>query len=147
MNSRGMTDNNEGITRTWMIIAGIALLGAGLIGFLPNNPIASSDPNALFRVNAAHNVVHLITGALALGIGFGLRGRDLANGAIGFGVLYLLVAVLLVIDPTMLGLVSDAPANGLDHLLHAALAIVSLALGYMTRQRVDTGSRARATVR
>jgi hypothetical protein len=137
------SDSNEQIARTWMIAAGIALLGAGLIGFIPNNPIASSDPGALFRVNAVHNIVHLITGALALGIGLGLRGRDLANATIGFGVLYLLVAVLLIVDPTMFGLFSDAPANGLDHALHAALAIVSLALGYMARQRVDS----RATTR
>jgi hypothetical protein len=128
-------DSNERIARTWMWIAGIALLGAGLIGFIPNNPIASSDPSALFRVNAVHNVVHLITGAIALGIGATMRGRDLANGVIGFGVLYLVVALLLVVDPRMFGLLSDAPANGLDHALHAALAIVSLALGYMARQR------------
>lgn len=137
------TDSNEQITRVWMIIAGVVLLGAGLIGFIPGNPIASSDPSAIFRVNAVHNVVHLITGALALGIGLGLRGRDLANGAIGFGVLYAIIAVLLILDPTMFGLLSDAPANGMDHVLHAALAIVSLALGYMARQRVDTRATAR----
>jgi hypothetical protein len=129
---------NERLVRTWMIIAGIALLGAGLIGFLPNNPIASSDPGAMFRVNAAHNIVHLITGALALGIGFGMRGRELANGAIGFGVLYAVVAVLLIVDPTMFGLFSDAPANALDHALHAALAIVSIGLGYMARERATS---------
>jgi membrane associated rhomboid family serine protease len=126
-----------------MTIAGIALLGAGLIGFLPDNPIASSDPDALFRVNAAHNVVHLITGALALWIGMGMRGRELANATIGFGVLYAVVAVLLILDPTLFGLFSDAPANGLDHALHAVLAIVSIALGSMARQRMETRSSSR----
>ena len=134
---------NERLAKTWMTIAGIALLGAGLIGFLPDNPIASNDPDALFRVNAAHNVVHLITGALALWIGLGMRGRELANATIGFGVLYAVVAVLLIVDPTLFGLFSDAPANGLDHALHAALAIVSIALGYMARQRMETRSSSR----
>ena len=132
---------NERTVKTWMTIAGVALLAAGLIGFLPNNPIASADPAALFRVNAAHNVVHLITGALALGIGLGMRGRDLANATIGFGVLYAVVAVLLVFDPTLFGLFSDAPANALDHVLHAALAIVSIGLGYMARERVASPAR------
>ena len=134
-------DSNERIARTWMLIAGVALLGAGLIGFIPNNPIASADPSALFRVNVVHNVVHLVTGALALGIGLTMRGRDLGNGVLGFGLLYLVVAVLLIVDPKMFGLLSDAPANAMDHALHAALAIVSLGLGYMARQRAtDEGS-------
>jgi len=128
-------DGNEAIARYWMIIAGIALLGAGLLGFVPNNPIASSDPGALFRVNAAHNVVHLITGVLALAIAFGTRGRQLGNATMGFGVLYAVVAVLLLVDPTMFGLFSDAPTNAADHVLHVALAVVSLALGYMARER------------
>jgi len=132
--------DNQQLARYWMILAGIVLVAAGLVGFVPDNPIASSDPSALFVVNAAHNVVHLITGALALWIGLGLRGRDLGNATIGFGVLYLVVAVLLIVDPTMFGLLSDAPANTGDAVLHVALAIVSLALGYMARQRSGTGA-------
>lgn len=126
---------NERLARWWMIVAGVALIGAGLLGFVAGNPIASEDPNALFRVNAAHNVVHLITGALALAIGLGTRGRTLANGTIGFGALYAVVAVLLIVDPTLFGLFQDAPANAADHGLHIALAVVSLALGYMARER------------
>ena len=129
---------NLRIARYWMIVAGVALLGAGLIGFVPGNPIASEDPGAIFRVNAIHNVVHLATGALALAIAFGTTGETLANGTIGFGVLYAVVAVLLIVDPTMFGLFADAPTNAADHVLHAALAIVSIALGVMARNRVAT---------
>src|SRR4051794_33434853 len=78
----GGTDN-EALARYWMIFAGVALVGAGLIGFIPGNPIASSDPGALFRVNAAHNLVHIVTGLLALVIGLGTRGRQLGNATIG----------------------------------------------------------------
>ena len=127
--------DNEQLARYWMIVAGAALVGAGLLGFIPDNPIASSDPNALFRVNAIHNVVHLLTGALALAIAFGTRGETLANATIGFGVLYAAVAILLVIDPSLFGLFEDAPANAADHVLHAALAVVSIALGFMARER------------
>lgn len=134
--------DNERIGRSWMVFAGVALIGAGLIGFVPNNPIASSDPSALFRVNALHNIVHLATGALALWIGLGMRGMNLANGLIGFGVLYALVAVLLIVDPTMFGLFSDAPTNAADHVLHAALAIVSIALGWMLRGETRPVARA-----
>ena len=131
--------DNERIGRWWMLFAGVALLGAGLLGFVPGNPIASSDPNALFRVNALHNIVHLATGAIALWIAFGTRGTTLANGLIGYGALYAVVAILLIVDPTLFGLFSDAPANAADHVLHAALAIVSLALGFMLRSEAAPG--------
>lgn len=127
--------DNEQTGRYWMIIAGVALVGAGLLGFIAGNPIASESESALFRVNAAHNIVHLLTGLIALGIGFGTRGMQLANGLLGFGALYAVVAVLLIVDPTLFGIFRDAPANPADHVLHAALAIVSIALGYMLRDR------------
>jgi hypothetical protein len=136
--------DNERIGRYWMIFAGVALVGAGLLGFLPGNPIASADPNALFRVNAMHNIVHIVTGALALWIGLGTRGETLANGLIGFGALYAVVAILLLVDPTMFGLFSDAPTNAGDHVLHAALAIVSLALGWMLRTEAMPATARRA---
>lgn len=133
-------DDNLRLARTWMIVAGIALIAAGLIGFVPGNAIASADPDALFRVNATHNIVHLATGLLALAIAFATSGRTLADATIGFGVLYAAVAVVLVLDPTLFGLFEDAPANAADHLLHAGLAIVSIALGVMARQRVPAAS-------
>ena len=88
--------DNLRLARTWMIIAGVALVGAGLIGFIPDNPIASANESALFRVNAIHNIIHIGTGLLALAIAFGTNGRTLADGTIAFGVLYAVVAVLLV---------------------------------------------------
>ena len=127
---------NERLGRYWMVFAGVALLGAGLLGFVPGNPIASDDPNALFRVNAIHNVIHLVTGALALWIGLALRGQALSNWMIAYGLLYAAVAIVLVFDPEFFGLFADAPANAADHVLHAALAIVSIGLGWMLRTEV-----------
>jgi hypothetical protein len=86
-------------------------------------------------VNEAHNLVHILTGAIALAIASGTRGLQLANGLLGFGALYAVVAVLLIVDPTLFGIFSDAPTNAADHVLHAALAVVSLGLGYMLRER------------
>ena len=135
--------DNERLGRWWLIFAGVALIGAGLLGFLAGNPIASADPNALFRVNTLHNIVHLATGALALWLGLGMRGYSLATGLIGYGALYAVVAVLLIVDPTLFGLFADAPTNVLDHLLHAALAIVSLGLGWILRGSSSTQAMAR----
>lgn len=125
--------DNERLGRWWMVFAGITLVAAGLLGFVAGNPFASGDPNALFRVNTLHNIIHLATGALALWLGLGTRGYTLSTGLIGYGALYAVVAVLLLVDPTLFGLFADAPANVLDHVLHVGLAIVSIGLGWMLR--------------
>jgi hypothetical protein len=125
--------DNERLGRWWLLLAGVSLVGAGLLGFLSGNPIASADPDALFQVNALHNVIHLATGVLALWLGLrGGRGY-LSTGLIAYGALYAVVAVILVVDPKLFGLFNDAPANVYDHVLHAGLAIVSIGLGWMLR--------------
>jgi len=86
-------------------------------------------------MNAVHNVVHLATGALALWIALATRGGVLALATLAFGLLYAAVGIVLVIDPTLFGLLDSAPANALDHVLHGAVAIVSIGLGLMARDR------------
>lgn len=125
--------DNERLARGWAALVGVSLVGAGLLGFLSGNPIASASPSALFQVNTLHNVVHLATGALALWLAFGARGYSLSTGLIAYGALYAAVFVLLLVDPTLFGLFADAPANVFDHVLHGALAVISIALGWRLR--------------
>jgi hypothetical protein len=132
---------NEQLARYWMVAVGVALVAAGALGFVAGNPIASDDPGALFLVNAAHNAVHLLTGLVALGIGLGSRGAGLANGTIAFGVLYAIIGLLLIVDPRLFGLFADAPANEADHVLHGAIAIVSLVAGYLARGPLPAPTR------
>jgi len=115
----------------------VALVGAGLLGFI-DNPIVGPGPNdngtdVLFAANSVHNIVHLVTGALALYIAFGLTGARQANGLLGFGVLYVVIFVAVLFSPTLLGLFDPIPANMPLHLLHAALAVVGIGVGYMAR--------------
>ena len=72
----GSDDERSGIARTWMLIVGVALLAAGLIGFV-DNPIVSQREDALFHVDTIHNIIHIVTGLIALFIGASLRGRNL----------------------------------------------------------------------
>ena len=123
--------NNYSLAKTWIAIAGVVLVLVGIVGFIPN-PLVGSDEGALLRTDAVHNVVHLATGLLALYIAFGLRGANLVNGVIGFGVLYAVIFLAVLLSPTLFGLFS-VPANAVLHVIHAALAVVSLAVGYMAR--------------
>jgi hypothetical protein len=124
------TDDNGGndrVAKTWMLVVGVALLGAGLLGFV-DNPIVSSRQDALFMTGTVHNVVHILTGLVALAIGAALRGRDLARAAIAFGVVYAVVLVGTLVSPDLFGIL-EMPVNAADHVLHAVLAIGSIAAG------------------
>ena len=123
----GPDDDGTGIARTWMLIVGVALLAAGLLGFV-DNPIVSQREDALFHVDTLHNVVHIVTGLIALFIGASLRGRILAQATIAFGVAYLLVLVATLISPDLFGLFT-MPVNTADHGLHLVLSVGSIAAG------------------
>jgi hypothetical protein len=121
---------NDSLAQGWITIAGIALIAAGLLGFVDNPIVGRSD--AIFATGTVHNLVHVLTGGLALAIAFGLKGEVQANAVIGFGVLYAVVFVALLVSGNLFGLF-QYPVNAGDHVLHAALAVVSLAVGWMAR--------------
>jgi hypothetical protein len=121
------------IAQAWMALVGLVLLAAGAIGFL-NTPLAGSSPEALLQTDTVHNVVHLLTGLLALGIAFGLRGEQQVNAVLGFGVLYVIIFVAVLLSPNLFGLFSVS-ANAPIHVVHAAVAVVTLAVGLMARGR------------
>ena len=129
-------NDNVGLAKTWATIAGAVLVLVGILGFIPN-PLVGSADGALLPTDTIHNIVHLATGLLALYIAYGLRGTALINGVIGFGFLYVVIFVAVLLSPTLFGLFS-VPANIFLHIIHAALALVSLAVGYMARGSTTT---------
>ena len=129
---------SDNLVQSWMALAGVVLVAVGLIGFI-DNPLVGDAPNALLATDTLHNIVHLSTGLVALYIAFGLRGVNQINGAIGFGVLYVVIFLAVLVSPTLFGLF-QVPANAVLHVIHAALALVSLAVGYMARNRATTST-------
>jgi hypothetical protein len=131
--------SNTNTAMGWATLAGIVLIAAGLLGFL-NTSIAGSQSGALLQVDNVHNIVHLLTGLVALYIAFGLKGEQQVNGVIGFGILYVVIFVAVLVSPTLFGIFSVA-ANAPIHVIHAAVAVVSLAVGYMARGRSSAMAR------
>jgi hypothetical protein len=109
--------------RTAGLVIGIVFILVGILGFIPN-PLVS--PDGLFAVNAAHNVVHLASGAVILA---GVYSFGASLGLKIIGIVYAIVAVLgLVMGGDMLlGMIA---MNTADHWLHVALAVVILAAGF-----------------
>jgi hypothetical protein len=122
---------NSNAVMGWSTLAGLVLLVAGGLGFLNTSIVGSAD-NALLRTDNVHNIVHIVTGLLALFIAFGLRGEQQVTALIGFGVLYVIIFIAVLASPTLFGIFS-VPANAPIHVVHAAVAVVSLGVGLMAR--------------
>jgi hypothetical protein len=134
----------------YCLLVGLSLLLAGALGFLADASFdtgAGADGDRLgnadgqlqgdgflgFEVNAWHNIVHLLSGLVLLAA-FRRRGPAKAV-ALGFGVVYGLVAIIGLIDGSdVLGII---PVNGADNVLHVALS----ALGILTSLMSPGGDR------
>jgi nitric oxide reductase large subunit len=120
--------------KPYAALIGVVLVAVGLLGFISNPLVGNTD--AIFVTGPVHNIVHLATGLLALFVAFGLRGEQQALGVIGIGLLYLVVFVLLIVSPTLFGILgSGYPVSNADHGLHLGLAVISLAVGWMARNQ------------
>lgn len=131
--------NTTSTTMAWAALAGIVLIGAGLLGFLNTSIVGEAD-NALVRTGTVHNIVHLLTGLIALYIAFALKGEQLVNAVLGFGILYVIILVAVLVSPTLFGLFS-VPANPAVHVIHGVVAVVSLAVGFMARGATSSLAR------
>ena len=104
-------------------VMGVVFVIVAIWGFV------AGDQVLIFHVNTAHNIVHLLSGLLALACGF--AGEGPARGfSLIFGAVYGLVAVL--------GFMNVQFANDLLHLndpddwLHAGIAVVFLLAGVLS---------------
>ena len=117
------------MAKTMAVLFGIVFLLFGILGFVP---AVTKDEMLLgiFHVNTAHNVVHLLSGAVALFAGLTSVGASRVYFKI-FGLVYAAVAVMGFLNPgdtMLLGLISN---NTADTWLHVGIAAVSLLLGFM----------------
>jgi hypothetical protein len=105
-----------------MIVLGVVFILVGILGFV-NNPVLG-----IFSVNALHNVIHLVSGILALVFAF--KSAEAARKfALVFGLVYALVAVLGFVAPDFMS--NLLMTNTADHWLHVVLAVVLIWVGTM----------------
>jgi len=107
------------------------LAAVGLLGFVPG-VTEGEHLLGIFHVNAAHNVVHILSGIAALICG-SISTHAARMYFRVFGLIYGLVAVLGFVsgDRPILGIISN---NVADTWLHVAIAAVSLLLGFAVRE-------------
>lgn len=117
------------LTRIVVLVFGVVFLLVGIIGFLgepmvtdashATMPSATGDVLGIFPINAIHNVVHLLIGAVLV---WGATAHDRAVlAARGVAIVYGLVGLLGFIAPDTFGLM---PIGGADIALHLGTAVI-----------------------
>jgi hypothetical protein len=123
------------MAKTIATILGVVFILVGICGFFAPGLLGA-------HLNTTHNLVHLISGAIALY--FGLAGTLSAARlfCIIFGVVYALLGVggfLLGSGADRMLAIDDLLMLGtMDHVIHILLGIVFLAGGLVTRPDVTT---------
>jgi hypothetical protein len=144
--SRRSDSRDRSAAQWYCLIVGATLVLVGLLGFLAEAKFDTSsggDPGSLdgedfliFEVNGWHNVVHILSGAFLLFMSS--RHARARIGALAFGVIYGLVAVIGLIDGhDVLGIIPIDPA---DNVLHVLLGGTGLAIG-LTSDRTRAPER------
>lgn len=111
--------------RVVAVIFGIVFLAAGVLGFVPGL-IPGNMLFGMFLVDTMHNLVHILTGLIAL---FAAKSDNYAKLFFKvFGVIYLLVALLGFFNQGNLFLMQ---VNMYDNWLHLVIALVSLYFGFL----------------
>jgi Domain of unknown function (DUF4383) len=127
-------DDRRTPAQWYCLLAGAALLLAGVFGFISDSSFDTGDgiQGDLFlgfEVNAIHNLIHVASGLVLLAAS--PKRASARAVAIAFGLVYGLVAIIGLVDgEDVLGLI---PINPADNLLHIALAALGLITGLISR--------------
>jgi hypothetical protein len=122
----------------YALIFGVVLVGAGILGFFYEASFATGDKTLVERdavlgildVNGWHNVVHILSGVLGLAVAGSYSNARLY--ALGFGAVYIVVAILGFIYGDGDSIFKLIPVNTEDNVLHALIGVAGLGAGMAT---------------
>jgi cytochrome c oxidase assembly factor CtaG len=121
------------MAKTVCKILGVVFLLVGLIGFAAPHLLGA-------HLTPTHNVVHLVSGALALYFGFAGTLSGAKTFSLVFGVVYLALGILGMAlgtgDDRMWHVAGLLDLGTADHGIHILLGVIFLAGGLFTK-RVD----------
>lgn len=123
--------------RTVALIIGIVFALIGIAGFFVSSSMAVGNLLG-FDVDIVHNLIHLITGIVALAAVFTGWARRFNQI---FGIVYLVLGLIGLIYPGLYFnqlLIGITHANAADHGLHLIVGAVAAAVGFFVRDYATT---------
>lgn len=120
------------MARQYAQVVGIVLLIIGMAGvFLGEQPLLG-----VVNIDIAEDIVHLLTGAFLVYLGFFQRDAGTTRRLVGgLGFVYGLVGVLGFVTPQLFGLLPHG-YSVVDNLIHLAVGVVSIAVARMRHRQV-----------
>ena len=118
------------MAKTVCKILGVVLLLVGVVGFAAPNLLGA-------HLSPAHNVVHIVSGAIALYFGFAGTLSGAKIFCLVFGVVYLALGALgltMGVEPDRMWMVGPLHLGTADHGIHSLLGIIFLAGGLFTKK-------------
>ena len=117
------------MAKTVCKILGVVFLLVGLIGFAKNDLLGA-------HLTTEHNIVHLVSGAIALYLGFAGTLAAAKTFSLVFGVVYLGLGVLglaMGTGPDRMWMLGPLHFGQADHGIHILLGVIFLAGGLFTK--------------
>jgi hypothetical protein len=118
------------MAKTLCKVAGLIFLIVGLVGF--------AMPTLMgFHLTPIHNIIHIVTGLIALYLGFAGSYDGAKTFCLIFGVVYILIAIIGFMAPgtlaSILGHAGPMTSADLmpDNVFHLVVGILFLAVGMM----------------
>ena len=130
--------NRRSPAQTYALVFGVALVAAGVLGFFYEASFSTGDDTLTDReavlgvldVNGWHNVVHILSGVVGLAAAGSYTSARLY--ALGFGAVYIGVAILGFIAGDGDSILSLIPVNTEDNVLHVLIGVAGLGAGIAT---------------
>ena len=118
------------MAKTVCKILGVVFLLVGVIGFAAPNLLGA-------HLTPPHNVVHIVSGAIALYLGFAGSLSAAKTFALVFGVVYLALGILgmaMGVGAERMWMVGPLHFGSADHGIHILLGVIFLAGGLFTKR-------------
>jgi hypothetical protein len=122
--------------QVFALVIGATLVVAGILGFFYNASFGSGDGTerdavlGILDVNGWHNVVHVLSGVVGLAVAGAYDGSRLY--ALGFGAIYLVVALLGFVAGDGDEIFNLIPVNTEDNVLHLLIGLAGVSAGLAT---------------
>jgi hypothetical protein len=122
--------------QAFALVIGATLVVGGVAGFFYNASFATGDGTdrdallGILDVNGWHNVVHILTGVIGLAVSGTYDGSRLY--ALGFGAIYLVIALLGFVAGDGDEIFNLIPVNTEDNVLHLLIGLAGVGAGLLT---------------
>jgi hypothetical protein len=130
--------NRRAPAQTYALVFGLVLVAAGILGFFYEASFSTGDDTLTDRdavlgildVNGWHNVVHILSGVVGLAVAGSYANARLY--ALGFGAVYIVVAILGFLYGDGDSIFKLIPVNTEDNVLHVLIGVAGIGAGMAT---------------